>query len=472
MIVNNVFIKPLIYRFILPNIILPKSAKSVYLIDMQKVLLLFSILFIFLLNIETHAQSAKDFADAWEKYHISNILPSNARHKDLQKYLGQLKEMGLKTEEVGRSYGNREIYQIEWGKGATRVFLWSQMHGDEPTATSALIDMFAYLQKNGDKKWVKKFEETFTIRAVPMLNPDGSELYQRRNLQDIDINRDATNLKTPEAQLLKKLRDEWTPHIGFNLHNQQALTTAGDSTRQAAISFLAVLGNPNGIPNAGNERNKRVIAAMVIALNRFIGGYIGRYNEEYNAVAFGDNFSAWGTPVILIETGALYGKDEMFLVKMNFVAFLSALQSIADGTEARLSPINYDFLPVNSSGKIVHFIFRKANIVNFAETAVPFAADVAVNLERRRAEQMSPTKVSNIGGLPNLTGLEEYDASDFYLVPRYGKLRVGEAGEFLFYKKSRTIDWKTPNLETAIPPDAIFSQGKWRTGEGVLSKKN
>jgi hypothetical protein len=440
---------------------------------MQKVLLLFATLFILLTNIAIKAQSAKDFAEIWEKNHVSNILPSNMRHKDLQKYLTQLKEMGLKVEEVGRSYGNREIYQIEWGKGATRVFLWSQMHGDEPTATPALIDMFAYLQKNGDKKWVKKFEETFTIRAVPMLNPDGTELYQRYNLQGIDINRDATNLKTPEGQLLKKLRDEWSPHIGFNLHNQQGLTTTGDSTRQAAISFLAVLGNPNGITNPGHERNKRIISAMIIALNQFISGYMGRYDEDYNGLAFGDNFSAWGTPVILIETGALYGKDEMFLVKMNFVAFLTALQSIADGTEAKLSPINYDFLPLNTSGKITHFVFRKATVINYLDqTITPFTSDVAVYVSRRRAEQTAPTSVRQIGDLPNLKGLEEYDASNFYLVPRFGKLKTGEMGEFLFYKKSRTIDWKTPNLETAVPPDAIFSQGKWRIGEGLLQKKN
>jgi hypothetical protein len=452
---------------------LKETGKSVYLIDMQKVLLLFATLFILLVNAQTRAQSPKDFAEIWEKNHISNILPSNARHKDLQKYLGQLKEMGLKVEEVGRSYANREIYQIEWGKGATRVFLWSQMHGDEPTATAALIDMFAYLQKNGDKKWVKKFEETFTIRAVPMLNPDGTELYQRRNLQGIDINRDATNLKSPEGQLLKKLRDEWMPQIGFNLHNQQGLTTAGDTTRQAALSFLAVLGNPDGIPTAGNERSKRIIGAMMIALNQFIGGYMGRYDEDYNGVAFGDNFSAWGTPVILIETGALYGKDEMFLVKMNFVAFLTALQSVADGSETRLSPANYDLLPVNTSGKIVHFMFRKATIVNFNDpTITPFSSDVALNLERRRAELIAPTFIRDIGALPNVTGLEEYDASDFYLVPRSGKIKTGDAGEFLFYKKSRTIDWKTPNLETAVAPDAIFSQGKWLKGEGILQKKN
>ena len=440
---------------------------------MQKVLLFFTLAFIMLINIEARAQSAKDFAEMWEKNRISNILPSNMRHKDLQKYLAQLKETGLKVEEVGRSYANREIYQIEWGTGATRIFMWSQMHGDEPTATPALIDMFAYLQKNADKKWVKKFAETFTIRAVPMLNPDGAEIYTRRNLQDIDINRDARDLKTPEGQLLKKLRDEWSPQIGFNLHNQQELTTAGNSTRQAAISFLAVLGNAEGVSNAGYERNKRIISAMTIALNQFIGGYIGRYDETYNGAAFGDNFSAWGTPVILIETGALYGKDEMFLVKMNFVAFMTALQSIADGTEARLSPINYDLLPLNTSGKIAYFVFRKATVVNFSDATVkPFAADVAVNLQRRRAELVAPAVVRSIGDLPNLKGLEEYDADGFYLVPRFGKLRTGEAGEFLFYKKSRQIDWKTPNLEATIPPDAIFSQGKWRTGEGVLSKKN
>ena len=440
---------------------------------MQKVLLCFATLLVLLMNIETSAQSAKDFGEIWDKHHISNILPSNVRHKDLQKYLTQLKETGLKVEEVGRSFGNREIYQIEWGKGATRVFFWSQMHGDEPTATSALVDMFYYLQKHGDKKWVKKFEETFTLRAVPMLNPDGTELFQRRNLQGIDINRDAVNLKTPEGQLLKKLRDEWSPQIGFNLHNQQGLTTAGDSTRQAAISFLAVSGSADGITNAGNERSKRIITAMVMGLNQFISGYIGRYNEDYNPIAFGDNFSAWGTPVILIETGGLHDKDEMFLVKMNFVAFLTALQSIADGTEARLSPANYDLLPLNTSGRIVYYMFRKATIINYADpTVTPFVSDVAVNKERRRAEMTAPTFVRNTGTALAQTGLEEYDASDFYMVPRFGRLKTGEPGEFLFYKKSRSVDWKTPNLETAVPPDAIFSQGRWFKGEGVLQKKN
>jgi hypothetical protein len=128
---------------------------------MKTAALILLTLSVFLMNIEIKAQTAEDFASAWDKHHVSSILPSNVRHKDLQKYLENLKNLGIKVEEVGRSYANREIYQIEWGKGKTRVFMWSQMHGDEPTATSGLIDMFTFLQTNRDKiGWVKKLEET------------------------------------------------------------------------------------------------------------------------------------------------------------------------------------------------------------------------------------------------------------------------------------------------------------------------
>jgi hypothetical protein len=439
---------------------------------MQKLLCIAAMLFTFLLNFETQAQTPQDLFEAWDKFHISNIFPSDTRHADLKNYLGELKKLEIKVQEVGKSYGNREIYQIEWGKGAIKVMMWSQMHGDEPTATPALIDMFAFLQKNRDKAWVKKLEETLTIRAVPMLNPDGSELFQRRNLQGIDINRDARNLQTPEARLLKQLRDEFMPHIGFNLHNQQSLTTVSGTTNQAAISFLVVEGKPELSNKAGNERNKRLTAAMVAALQNFIRGHIGRYVDSYNPDAFGDKFSDWGTNAILIETGALYGKDEMFLVKMNFIAFLTALNALADGSEKNFSTINYDIIPNNGSGNLFNFIFRRANIVNRSGASVQISvSDITVNTQRRRASQFAPSYVQSLGNFPTFRGLEEYDVSNFYLVSRFPPVRSGSLGEFIFYKKDRQIDWKAENLEQQFPPDAIFSQGKWLKGGDLILKK-
>lgn len=417
------------------------------------------------------SQSAEKLAEIWENEHVSRILPSDVRHADLKKYLDDLRKLGVKVDQVGVSNANREIFQIEWGRGPLKVFLWSQMHGDEPTATSALIDMFTVLQRNRDADWVKKLSEKMTIRAVPMLNPDGADMYQRRNLQGIDINRDALDLKTPEARLLKRLRDEWSPAIGFNLHNQGALTTAGRTYRQAAISLLVVFGDEAKTLTPGLARNERIASAIVLALQQFIPGNIARYSDEWTPTAFGDNFSAWGTPVILIETGALYGKGEMYLVKMNFVAFLTALQSLSTGSESMQDPTVYRRLPENTSGGLVNFVFRQANIITSRSAVSPMVGDIAAVTERRRASFSAPTTIRGVGNIGDRRGLEEYDASGFTVVNRFGRIASGDTAELYFFKKDRVVDWNAADMEKRFPPDAVFSLGRWIKGEGVVPKR-
>ena len=347
--------------------------------------------------------------------------------------------------------------------------MWSQMHGDEPTATNALVDMFAFLQKNRKQDWVKEVEEKLMIKAVPMLNPDGAEIFQRRNPQGIDINRDALDLKTPEARLLKKLRDDWNPAIGFNLHNQGALTTVGNSANQAAVSLLVVFGDEAKTTSAGHERNQRIASAMTASLQKFIPGHIARYSDEWTPTAFGDNFSAWGTPTILIETGALHGKDEMFLVKMNFVAFMTAIYSLASGSERMFDTTSYSSLPENGSGSLYNIIFRRANIVG--KSAEIIVSDIALNNERRRASFPPLNIIRKLGDLANLHGLDEYDVSGFNVVHRLGSLKTGELAEFYFYRKDRVVDWTLTDIEKQFPPDAIFSGGKWNKGDKAIVKK-
>ncbi|MEZ5346312.1 MAG: M14 family zinc carboxypeptidase [Pyrinomonadaceae bacterium] len=461
----------------------------------------FTILLFLLMTNSTDAQSPKNLAEIWDKTHISNKFPSNVRHRDLEKYLETLKGLDIDISEIGQSHDKRPIYQINWGKGAKRVFMWSQMHGDEPTATSALIDMFAFLQKNRNRlKWVKELEENLSIRAIPMLNPDGAEVYKRRNSQGIDINRDARALETPEASLLMKIFQEFKPEIGFNLHNQQELTTVGESTRQASISVLAVRANPETELSEAQHRNTRICALIVEALEQFIKGNIASYDDEYTENAFGDTFSDMGAPVILIETGGLFEKDEMYLTKLNFVAFLTALRSLADGSEASADPRAYEDLQENGGGKLHNFIFRNATVVSFeeqeeepaektaesgietkpAESLVkpqktmvfkPYVADVAMNRERRRAEITNPpTFVRQIGTLSGHRGLTEFDVKGYYMIAGNGVVKNGRAGEFLFYKNTRKIDWNAKDLKTKFPPDAIFSRSQWVVGEKLFVK--
>lgn len=403
----------------------------------------------------------EDYHAAWKVAHLSRIDPSKVRHRDLVGYLDQLKAAGVKVEEVGRSLAGREIYQLEFGNGPLKVFLWSQMHGDEPTATSALIDLFDYWQRHRQQPEVAAMARALTIRAVPMLNPDGTELFQRRNLQSIDINRDARRLVTPEGRLLKRLRDEWEPEIGFNLHNQNPRTAVGDTGRQATISLLAVAHDAARSDTPGRTRARKTCATLYRALTPFIPGQIGRYDDEFNPRAFGDLISQWGTPVVLIETGGWFGRTEMELVQLNFTALAWTLQQLARGEIERADPAVYDAIPYNQSGGMIPLLIRGATVVNRYRDGgfeVPaYSADIAVNIEGARAT------VQDLGDLAGFAALDEVEATGFYVTAARGTLRTGGEAALLFYRRTRarTIDWSAPDLEKRHPPDAVFRNGRW-----------
>ena len=47
----------------------------------------------------------------------------------------------------------------------------------------------------------------------------------------------------------------------------------------------------------------RIIAKMNQIIQGYARGQVGRYNDEFEPRAFGDNMQKWGTSTILIETG-------------------------------------------------------------------------------------------------------------------------------------------------------------------------
>lgn len=71
--------------------------------------------------------------------------------------------------------------------------LWSQMHGNESTATMALFDLFNFLEGKGDQydTFRQLLNSQLRLKFIPMLNPDGADVFKRRNALDIDLNRDA-----------------------------------------------------------------------------------------------------------------------------------------------------------------------------------------------------------------------------------------------------------------------------------------
>jgi len=323
----------------------------------------------------------------------------------------------LRLEEVGRSVAGRPIHLLTLGTGPRKILLWSQMHGDEPSATPALLDIADYLLTHTDEPDAAAILAATTLLMVPMLNPDGAELYQRRNLQGIDINRDALNLATPEGRLLKSLRDRYEPMMGFNLHDQNRRTAVGDSGLVAANAVLAVAGDEANTLTPGRQRTKRACAAIATALAPFMPGRMARYDEDWSPRAFGDNITAWGTPVVLIESGGLpAGHDMSELTRLNFVAILSVLGDLVRNDLADHDPQIYEDLPRNSSDVWTDVAIRGGAVAQPA--GKPYRADVSFNrLRDDRAvagcalDLPGGSRIVEIGDNRFLAAGEEIDAT-------------------------------------------------------------
>jgi hypothetical protein len=302
------------------------------------------------------------------------------------------------------------------------VLLWSQMHGDEPTATAALFDVFEYLRRHREDPTVRRILSSLTLSFVPMLNPDGAERFQRRNAQGIDVNRDALRLQTPEGRTLKAVRDRLQPRIGFNLHNQGWRTSVGKPPQPASISLLSVAFDEARSGSEGRTLTKKVCAVIRDALEPFAPGQIGRYDDEFEVRAFGDNLTLWGTPVVLIETGPWPAAEpDPALVRLNFVAIVSALDALATGAVDRADPQRYESLPMNESGEL-YILVKNATVINGAGVP-PYIADIGIVATRRvsaadnQRQVQITTTIDDMGDLRTLGALRVVDASGMTAVP-------------------------------------------------------
>lgn len=302
------------------------------------------------------------------------------RHEQLlqnMQVLASRHPQSIHLEDIGQSFLGRPIQMLKLGSGTKKILLWSQMHGDEPSATPALLDIASYLLEHSDDPVAGSILRDFTLLMIPMLNPDGAEVYQRRNAQGIDINRDALQLATPEGRLLKRIRDEYEPMLGFNLHDQDRRTAVGDTGRVANVALLSVSGDAANTLTPGRLLTKRANAAIVEALNPFISGGIARYDEDWSPRAFGDNITAWGTPVILIESGGFpNGGGAAELTRINFVAILAVLSGLAANDLKAYDPQVYEDLPRNKENAWSDVTIRGSFVLQ-PGTVEAFRADLA-----------------------------------------------------------------------------------------------
>jgi Zinc carboxypeptidase len=360
--------------------------------------------------------------DAWP--HTVEISPFALKHEGLRARIAALaaRYPGLfSIAEEGISAEGRNIPLLVVGGGPLTVLLWSQMHGDEPTATSALLDVLEHLGRTKKTPETERLLSRLTLAIIPMLNPDGAERTRRTNAQGVDINRDALRLQTPEGRFLKAVRDRLKPSVGYNLHNHSPNVTAGRHGPQVAISLLSVPYDEAFTENEGRLVTKRLAVLVQRLIEPFAKDRVARYDMDYTARAFGDSMTRWGTPTLLIESGGFVGPDEAnTLVRLNFVALLGTLNALADGSLANVDAKAYDAIPLNTHDRLFDVLVRHARVIGGGGLP-PYLADVGLNTAPAGPRFAGPSLHGAQGGV-----LEVGDLTDFL-----GKIEIDLTGRLL-----------------------------------------
>jgi len=232
--------------------------------------------------------------------------------------------------QIGSSEENRPIKQLKIGTGPKKILLWSQMHGNESTGTRALFDLFNCFLSSTEEQF-STILDTCTLLFIPMLNPDGAQVYTRVNANNIDLNRDAVNRVAKESKLLRRVLEEFNPQFCFNLHDQRTIFSVEGTKNPATISFLAPSEEVTRALTEGRIATMDVIVSMNKMLQNIIPNSVGRYTDEFYPTATGDNFQKLGYNTILIESGHYpedYSREETR--KYTFYSILQGVYHIAN----------------------------------------------------------------------------------------------------------------------------------------------
>ncbi|MBX9888946.1 MAG: peptidase M14 [Flavobacteriaceae bacterium] len=310
---------------------------------------------------------------------------------------------------IGSSVLGKPIYKYVIGTGKIKIYLWSQMHGNESTTTKGLFDFLNLLHSKSDL--ATKLLERFTFCCIPMLNPDGAEAYTRVNANEVDLNRDSQDLTQLESKTLRAAYESFMPDYCYNLHDQRTIFGVDESGKPATMSFLAPSYNVEREVNESRAKAINVIAAINDSLQEFIPGQVGRFDDSFNINCIGDTFQYLGTPTILFEAGHFqddYEREETR--KFVFISLLSSFIALYEN-DIVVNRID-DYLNIPQNKVVFYDLMYKKVRINYD------GIEKITNFAFQYKEELVENNITfnaylvEMGELEGYFGHYEYDANE------------------------------------------------------------
>ena len=162
----------------------------------------------------------------------------------------------------------------------------------------------------------------------------------------------------------------------------------------------------------------KVIVLMNELVQGFTPGQVGRYNDDFEPRAFGDNIQKWGTSTILIESGGfLNDAEKQEIRKLNYVSILAALYSIAAKSYEKIDLAAYEKIPQNDR----KLFDLKIEDVQYELLGNTYTLDIGVHyLEVDNAsysEYFTKAQIMDLGDLSTYYGYETMRAKGYKIIP-------------------------------------------------------
>ena len=310
--------------------------------------------------------------------------------------------------EIGRSELNKPIYKLTLGKGPKNILLWTQMHGNETTGTLSCLDLLKFFENENNCS--HEILSKFTLDIIFMLNPDGAEIWTRRNRLGIDINRDFLTASSIEMQVLKKTASEKKYDLAFNLHDQRTIFGVEGKKEPATLAFLSPSESVDRKVTETRKKSMGLIADIYQEISKLLPNKISRFTDEFYPRSVGDNFQKLGIPTILFE-GGHFPKDYYRQKTRRYftLSLITALYYASIKDEWQKGYELYNEIP-NNSLSFFDIIYRNVRIREDKKETVDIGIQYVEKITKGENELSFIAKIEDIGDLSFMYGHEEIDA--------------------------------------------------------------
>jgi hypothetical protein len=320
----------------------------------------------------------------------------------------------LKRTPLGKSVEGRPIELLTLGSGSERILAWSQMHGDEPTHTTVLLNLLGFLAAEPEHPAAKAMLTGCTLGLVILLNPDGALRTSRFNAWGIDLNRDARRLVCPESRLLRDVVKSFAPQYGFNLHNQNHRTTVASQRTPASVALLVPPRDAENSDAPSVKRAAQVASTFLAHVSPHCDGRVSRYDADYMPTAFGEWVQTQGVATVLVEVGGAPKFDFAWLDRLHLFGMVNTWAAIGAGQTTAVDPAPYYALRRSGGTRLFDLFIHGARLyadgppVDFG---VNFPGFTAAGAARRQAV------MEELGDLVSIGGIEEIQANGAVVTP-------------------------------------------------------